>query len=505
MNGTPTALTIYSCKANVLIPKGNYILNGCPSGGSTTTYQLDMYVTGGSSFVDYGNGVNVSLAEDTTFTVVGRIAIRSGYTANHLKFYPMIRKASITDATYEPYVGGIASPNPDYPQEIEVAGASGSVVVKSVGKNLLKNTATSRTVEGVDFIVNEDKSIAVKGTSNAYIATPIADYVELPVGKELIMTGCPINGGGDSYQIYIAQYDSADKITRAYDYGSGCTFTIDKSTVRVGVYIWLKSGLSFDLTFYPMIRLASDTDDTYEPYTETTATISTPDGIAGINGVYDEVVKYADGSGKRIQRFAKIKLLSTWGWFVQVNSAVGSNGIGCFQAIPNLEVCANANEYAVTNMLCTHFQIRTSVSIYTNTNSVENSISAHKNASGTVIRLRNTNCTTLEEFKKFLDENEVYVMYEVETPVITDLTAEEIAEIEKLHTFYPVTNISNDADCGMAVTYLADSKNYIDNQLAIQAQAQEEALLNMLLLMPDSVQASMIENDTNNLLNEAEV
>ena len=56
----------------------------------------------------------------------------------------------------------------------------------------------------------------------------------------------------------------------------------------------------------------------------------------------------------------------------------------------------------------------------------------------------------------------------------------------------------------MKVTYLADSKNYIDNQLAIQAQAQETAMINMLLLLPDETQAAMIENDTNNLLTESE-
>ena len=97
------------------------------------------------------------------------------------------------------------------------------------------------------------------------------------------------------------------------------------------------------------------------------------------------------------------------------------------------------------------------------------------------------------------------VLYELGTPIRTPLTAEQIAEIEKVHTFYPVTNISNDFDCGMKVTYLADSKNYIDNQLALQAQAREQEMMAMFMLLPEETQAAMIENDINNLLTESEV
>ena len=56
-------------------------------------------------------------------------------------------------------------------------------------------------------------------------------------------------------------------------------------------------------------------------------------------------------------------------------------------------------------------------------------------------------------------------------PVVTTLTSEQITEIEKLSTFYPATNISNDFDCGMKVKYIADAKSYIDNRLALIEQA----------------------------------
>lgn len=96
------------------------------------------------------------------------------------------------------------------------------------------------------------------------------------------------------------------------------------------------------------------------------------------------------------------------------------------------------------------------------------------------------------------------VYYILKEPITTPLTAEQIAEIEKICTFYPVTNISNDADCGMKVTYLADSKIYIDNQLSKQMDALREEMANTFALMSAETQAAMIENDTNNLLTESE-
>lgn len=77
---------------------GTYIINGCPSGGSNTTYLINETV---KSVTDTGSGGNLTLSEDTRIRV--RILIRNGYTANNLLFKPMIRLASVTDATYAPY------------------------------------------------------------------------------------------------------------------------------------------------------------------------------------------------------------------------------------------------------------------------------------------------------------------------------------------------------------------------------------------------------------------
>lgn len=72
-----------------------------------------------------------------TFTLSGTkndftIRTGAGLTYNNFVIYPQLEIGQPTD--YEPYCGGQASPNLDYPQEIEVV--TGDNVIKNVGKNL---------------------------------------------------------------------------------------------------------------------------------------------------------------------------------------------------------------------------------------------------------------------------------------------------------------------------------------------------------------------------------
>ena len=361
------------------------------------------------------------------------------------------------------------TPTPDAPVDIEVAGASGSVEVKSVGKNLAKfESGTLDTSTGLE--VNATNRLRTQ-------------YIEIKPHTNYIATnGLLVVKNGVAYDEN-KQYITAG----AFPNVSTNILNVSRENAK---YVRLVYGLPDNSEVNPDVdygyQLEEGTTPTeYQPYKESTSLISTPDG---------EDVKYADGSGKRIQR-TSIKIFDhTAEWLI---SASG-NFIYLSNAMNECKVDSRAKQ---ANLL-SNYSYTQSYNDIANA-SVDYGVGISDVGS---VLLRIKECETLEDYLAYLSATPLQIVAERTTePIITDLTAEEIAEIEKLHTFYPVTNISNDAGCGMAVTYLADSKNYIDNQLALQAQAQEEALLNMLLLMPDSVQASMIENDTNNLLNEAEV
>lgn len=64
------------------------------------------------------------------------------------------------------------------------------------------------------------------------------------------------------------------------------------------------------------------------------------------------------------------------------------------------------------------------------------------------------------------DVGEVSAIYQLATPVTITLSPSEVQSILALQTYKPLTNISNDKSADMSVTYVADSKTYIDNKFA---------------------------------------
>lgn len=598
-NGTATSNAIYTLDNDLSLPSGTYKIN-CANDSLNQEFRMKITDT---------NGNERYISAPFEFTVSDGdvlnpyLVILNGQTASNRVLKPMIRLASIADDTYEPYTNG-ASPNPSYPQEIEVSGAS---------YNLLENTATSKTINGVEFVVNENKSVTCigvttadvylrinkstfdngsyiltdgehnrynktfmyvngirsDGTSKSLVTTLSAKSVEFTVdgtyaeydvgigflngatvdltiypmirkasvkndrympfgvgsvevksvgknlldcreisskiingvtytpfydnngnllyinangqatsnssfviadktkvikqlskyiGKKVIISGCPSDGGSGKY---VLNFQGAIKDgIGTTDVGNGieCTLSDFTNFNNLQVYIVIHSGFTANnLRFYPMIRLATDTDDTYQPYKETLSTIPT-NGLAGIkvdscgnytdqNGqqwICDEVVKYDDGSGKHIQRLFKAVF-------------DGSDDEGW--SINPLEAIRQFFTNQITNAKTS---IRVLNTQFTSSNLLVESNNSFISASGRL------NCvthlySTLDEWKTHLASNPMTVLYELAEPIITLLTAEEIEEIE---TFYPITNISNDFDCGMSVKYNCDSKNYIDNKLA---------------------------------------
>lgn len=80
---------------------------------------------------------------------------------------------------------------------------------------------------------------------------------------------------------------------------------------------------------------------------------------------------------------------------------------------------------------------------------------------------------TAEELNAKLNSLSFPVVFvgELATPIERDLTPEEIATYKALRTYGPTTVITNDAGAGMEVTYVADTKAYIDKKFKELNQA----------------------------------
>lgn len=229
-----------------------YILTGCPSGGAGGKYR--MTVTGFG--YDYGSGYTFT-GDGNTHDIT--VDIYTGYpSSGTLTFKPMIRLASETDATYEPYSNVCPISGHD------------SVDTNRVGKNLLPVGFTSGTSNGVTLTNNGDGTYTVNGT-----ATGVAEFATTAVKSDFyvgkILTGCPSGGGYSTYRIS-QQVQGSPWTYLTNDYGNGTTL-VETTYEYIRFLIRIENGQTVNnLVFKPMVRLASETDGTFEPYQGTTHT-----------------------------------------------------------------------------------------------------------------------------------------------------------------------------------------------------------------------------------------
>lgn len=301
VNGTASARVDFEIKSKPQF-SGTKILNGCPSGGSSSTYRILYSNESGSAFADLGDGVEVTKYDDTQYPnnkIV--IFVANGYTANHLKFHPMLRDASIIDDTYEPYHASVDKCKFDRAEQ-RVLGA----------KNLQDITATTQTKNGVTFTVNADKTITLNGTTTAWTDLNLYPDSEFPQGEYIVSTPIVTNA---AYRIWDVTHNT--ELYNSLTDGESKRITVQANTT-LRYLISINRNLTVNGTIKPMLRLASDPDDTYAPYAMTNreltelATVqesAVTDIISGAN-VYDNtnyLVKY----GKVVQMMVQLDNVTT--------------------------------------------------------------------------------------------------------------------------------------------------------------------------------------------------
>lgn len=142
---------------------------------------------------------------------------------------------------------------------------------KTSGKQLLRNVAKTNVQDGITYTVYDDGTVSASGTATATTALilthdGVAGVREKLLGKEVILSGCPAGGSGSTYKLQCFNYSGED--VASMDFGSGTRFTFTNADKGFNVAIIVYKGATVNnLVFKPMIRLASISDDTYEPYT----------------------------------------------------------------------------------------------------------------------------------------------------------------------------------------------------------------------------------------------
>lgn len=146
--------------------------------------------------------------------------------------------------------------------------------------NLFDNLATSDTVNGVTFTVNDDKSITVNGTATKSFNFNLGTY-SLSSGT-YTLTGLGGSAGSNTFSITFSGLYSVYKTSR--------TFTINEKKSG-NVFFHIESGISIDnMTFYPQLE-KGNVATSYLPYGQCRSMIDTIKDSASKSAQNSEEIK----------------------------------------------------------------------------------------------------------------------------------------------------------------------------------------------------------------------
>lgn len=422
---------------------GSVISTGKSTG--TSTFYLGEYVDvleDGKTYI-YGSGsplgvINITYNDGTSNGYLNVITVDKSRMVsikpyiqfsiekpapNNIRILPMFNEGTVIKP-WEPYSGGKPSPNPEYPQKIVSAGDNGSITVEVAGRNFIK--------------------------PNSY-----GTYYELPLKANTVvtlMTNGKLSDGGN------IKFVATD--------GSDVWFSIDKGQTRACRSIGNKDVKGF----YNLLNMSAGLEymfavgniKTYTPYVDPQSlTLATPNGLPGIpvksGGNYvDEngqqwicdTIECRDGIAEYVQRIGEIVVNS------DAHIAADLADYGALQENTVIGRYFNESIKRETAILCKELQI---IENWSNdkesARTVEKGIDFRLSRERIGLGTETTNEQNKTAILKFLETTPLHFVVQLDTPIRTPLTQEEMAAYKVLHTYSPNTTVVNDAGAGMAVSY----------------------------------------------------
>lgn len=436
LNGTPTSSSAF------------FILLGQYNGDIETNYRMTgitdytnirFRVWKGSSYTDVTSDNTLITTDSTGENYAVQLRIATGVTYNNVKIYPMIRLATIEDTTYEPYTGGIASPNPDYPQEVKT--------VKGY-RNLFDEDNVTFTLGTLDNNGQPTSSTASHYTNEYYDVKPNTNFT---------ISGT-LRQSSNQYAIYF--YDINKQWISRTDNTSLNPYTF--LTPNNCYYIRIQVPKVITLKTHDVMLNEGAENLPYVPY--------------GTNWIYTKVSNGTDTNYYTIPLndneivetgHDKDILIIDKNGHCWLNKKIGKM---IFNGTENWGLTDNETAY---KLITSHTEFNYIQSEGTSTNSTagfcnyfipsyvlssNDSIGLRFNgASGTIV-CREKNMRTVEQFKQLLSTTNMVLYGMLDEPTLIDLQYDV-----DIRLFNGVNNISNSDDMDMEIKYVQDINTIISN------------------------------------------
>ncbi len=431
----------------------------------SSTYIISRYVEGKTFFVyesskkDLKVGDNVTLLKRNNDTGIINEKITTGANAKYL-LVKIYNTYEIEPNTYNNLIssvkvekGTVATPYSPY--------GMGSVGINIANKNLLYYTNKNQTIKGIDYTINQDKSIKVKGTateySDFYLCGTENQYEDIGLVGTFNISGCN-SGNSSKYMLYVVKKDKFGGL-EYYQNVAGNTKLIISEGDTLRIFIRVLTGVTVDDVIYPMLRVSTDTDNSYTEAKK--QTVIMPIQQEMLDGDYVADVEHHE--------WRKVVLDGTENWNLQ---SINSYGIA------NFNYKTGQSEVEVKfNVLSNYFKAQTTSIAQTTNEGI-----FMQWATEFFIRIKSNRASTIDEFKTFLKSK-----YDAGTPIIiyyllTEPTMLECTEAQskvldeiysKAHTYKNITNISAESSEVNPIVSLKYLKDVETEHNKLQAQINE--------------------------------
>ena len=344
-----------------------------------------------------------------TIKKIGLI-VESSYTGAEIKLTPMIVNSS-TATDYEPFTNG-ASPNPSFPQNIDVV--TGTQNVKVCGKNLFDKDS-----EDVGHVYSSTGSYGISGLWNTSDWIKASDYITISAST----TG--------SINMLLSEFDNSKTfIQRAQQGGTSKTYNLNTNTK----YVRLSYKNDIGITNIQIEK--GSTATTYEVYQETTYPINLGNiELCKIDTYQDRIYKQND-KWYLEKNVDKVILNGSETWSKSANRFVSGKVASVIKPTSsNDEIAKIFSDKFVGVTINNTIQSQPLNGI---------AIAASGNL---VIYYDAVINFTYGEFRDWISTHNTAVYYVLATPTTTEITDTTLVnQLNALYntTIYPITNINTD-------------------------------------------------------------
>lgn len=417
---------------------------------------------------------------------VGDVAVVNDYVI----YKDIMLNAGDTALPWEPYTGGKPSPSVEYPQEVKVT-ATGAQLFDA-GK------VPSATAGGATVTNNGDGSFTVSGSG------AMTDNI----GRSILFTRDQTLAilRADTYYLsgtktypyfYFTLYDTAEKKV-VFEINTKGTRSKEMTqklinnenvVLRIGFYGEANTQIIPGIVW--LMVNAGDTALPWEPYQTKSAPITLTEPLRGIGDYRDRIMCREGVWG--IERW--LNRVDYDGSEDEVWSIQSVNDKGITNYTISLKTIAKKN---IKEALCTCLQYDSSWIA----DATRNGIILD---SGSSLYIRLKEVKTLDDFRKWLIENPLIVIYPLATPTWEPLPAATQQALNELTTYAGTTHLTITAGgppAEVTLEYVQDTQKAIEQHDTANRQYTDNQIAAIVAALPTATQAAIVDNQTTKLLQE---